>query len=356
MCSVVGCDSLRRSAQRFKLPEDPERRLEWVQFLATVNKQRFKESSWTDITICREHFNDDCFVQLTDTVQLKPGSVPTVSPQSEDPEPDLGSSKCEECVDNTDVIREHDPLRACDGPAACSEDSRPTSLGNASQEGPAHREVSSPDDPSDALISTYNRTQPRNVNRDLIRKKAALLKMTGKFVVNEKRLLQLFSSKCPSCGGELEMNKVTRGLLVIVDQQCLQCSFTYQWKSQADDGAPATEDKHLTGGSEAAATDDTHSGITGVPEIVAVIDEESDPMNETEESSEPGDMDSDEDWKPMKDFLPLGVRPIKPNEESKDAGEEEAEDHPSILPQHSQLCTDCGKFLVKESLTPVSTK
>uniref|UniRef100_A0A3B4ZX22 THAP domain-containing protein 1 n=1 Tax=Stegastes partitus TaxID=144197 RepID=A0A3B4ZX22_9TELE len=95
MCSVVGCDSLRRSAQRFKLPEDPERRLEWVQFLATVNKQRFKESSWTDITICREHFKDDCFVDLTGTVQLKPGSVPTVCPQTEEPEPD----QCEVSVD-----------------------------------------------------------------------------------------------------------------------------------------------------------------------------------------------------------------------------------------------------------------
>uniref|UniRef100_A0A3P8SFT5 C2H2-type domain-containing protein n=1 Tax=Amphiprion percula TaxID=161767 RepID=A0A3P8SFT5_AMPPE len=189
--------------------------------------------------------------------------------------------------------------------------------------------------------------QAKNVDRDLIRKKAALLKMAGKFVVNEKRLLQLFSSKCPSCGGELQMNKVTRSLLVIVDQHCLQCGYTYQWKSQADGCAPAAEDKHPTGGTEAAATDDTHSSITGVPEIVAVIDEESDAMNETEESSDPGDMDSDEDWKPVKDFFPLGVLPSQPDEESKDEGEEEASDYPSILPQHTELCTDCGKFFNK---------
>uniref|UniRef100_A0AAQ5XKE0 C2H2-type domain-containing protein n=1 Tax=Amphiprion ocellaris TaxID=80972 RepID=A0AAQ5XKE0_AMPOC len=99
--------------------------------------------------------------------------------------------------------------------------------------------------------------------------------------------------------------------------------------------------------SQAAATDDTHSGITGVPEIVAVIDEESDAVNETEESSDPGDMDSDEDWKPVKDFFPLGVLPSQPDEESKDEGEEEAADYPSILPQHTELCTDCGKFFNK---------
>ena len=98
MCSVVGCHSGRRSVQpqRFRLPEDPERRLEWVQFLATVNKQRFKESSWTDIAICIDHFKDDCFEKVTPghsgmagRVQLKPGAVPSLSLQSgsEQPEP-----------------------------------------------------------------------------------------------------------------------------------------------------------------------------------------------------------------------------------------------------------------------------
>uniref|UniRef100_A0A4W6DVV0 THAP domain-containing protein 1 n=1 Tax=Lates calcarifer TaxID=8187 RepID=A0A4W6DVV0_LATCA len=97
MCSVVGCDSWRRSAQRFKLPEDPERRLEWVQFLATVNKQRFKESSWTDITICSEHFKGDCFIYAapTGTVLLTPSAVPSVCLQSEsqEPQPDVERPK-----------------------------------------------------------------------------------------------------------------------------------------------------------------------------------------------------------------------------------------------------------------------
>ena len=83
MCSVVGCDSWRRSAQRYKLPEDPERRLEWVQFLFEVNGQRLKESSWTDITICSEHFTEDCFLIRTGKVQLKSSAVPSVCIKSE---------------------------------------------------------------------------------------------------------------------------------------------------------------------------------------------------------------------------------------------------------------------------------
>ncbi|XP_042354262.1 zinc finger protein 429-like [Plectropomus leopardus] len=113
MCSVVGCDSGRRDAQRFKLPEDPERRLEWVQFLATVNKQRFKESSWTDITICSEHFKCDCFDDLTpsgsdlaDTVQLmlKPSAVPSLSVQSESGGPETNLKSPEEAA-STDGTR-----------------------------------------------------------------------------------------------------------------------------------------------------------------------------------------------------------------------------------------------------------
>ncbi len=81
--------------QRFKLPEDPERRLEWVQFLAKVNKQRFKESSWTDISICRDHFEDACFESVMTVLSasesgvtgkvkltLKPGAVPSLHPWS----------------------------------------------------------------------------------------------------------------------------------------------------------------------------------------------------------------------------------------------------------------------------------
>ncbi|XP_049889406.1 peroxynitrite isomerase THAP4-like [Epinephelus moara] len=79
-CSVVRCDSWRRSALLFKLPEDPERRLEWVQLILEVNGQQLKESSWTDITICNEHFTGDSF---EDTGQLKLSAVPTLCVKSE---------------------------------------------------------------------------------------------------------------------------------------------------------------------------------------------------------------------------------------------------------------------------------
>uniref|UniRef100_A0A3B4ZVT5 THAP domain-containing protein 1 n=1 Tax=Stegastes partitus TaxID=144197 RepID=A0A3B4ZVT5_9TELE len=79
MCSVDGCNSFRRNAKRFKLPKDPEERLEWIQFVLDVNGQRLKESTWTDITICSEHFTNDCFVNKSPTGRLKPGSVPSLS-------------------------------------------------------------------------------------------------------------------------------------------------------------------------------------------------------------------------------------------------------------------------------------
>jgi len=97
MCSVCGCDSWRRSAQSFKLPEDPERRLEWVMYIAEVNKQRFKESSWTDIAVCSEHFAGECFVNVSGSVQLKPGAVPSLCVSS-GPDKPVGSPGCEVSV------------------------------------------------------------------------------------------------------------------------------------------------------------------------------------------------------------------------------------------------------------------
>lgn len=97
MCSVVGCDSDPSVAPRFKLPKDPERRLEWVQFLATVNKQRFKESTWTDIAICSRHFTNDCFKNLAHLARingkarltLKPSAVPSACFQSGETQPSV---------------------------------------------------------------------------------------------------------------------------------------------------------------------------------------------------------------------------------------------------------------------------
>ncbi|XP_041805567.1 transcriptional repressor CTCF-like isoform X2 [Chelmon rostratus] len=352
MCSVVGCYSWRRTAQRFKLPEDPERRLEWVQFLATVNKQRFKESSWTDITICSEHFKDDCFESVTPShsgvtgkvqLTLKPSAVPSLCLQSEadEPEPHLERPECVEPVETTDATCQRAILQTCDG--LYSEESRLTSTAHGS---PVPRGGST--DTPDVFISVYGQMHPNNMNIDLIREKAALLQMKGKYVVNEKRLLQLFSCKCPLCGSKVKVEKVTCGLLIILNQQCLQCQYRNQWKSQVNASVPAAEDQHLTGGSDvtpevqqAQATDDTDSNITGVPEIVAVIDDESDAMDDTEESGDQGDMDSDEDWKPAKHFQ-------KETDDKTKNEEEESHDYPPLATTHSQLCTECGMFFNKQ--------
>uniref|UniRef100_A0A3Q3R202 C2H2-type domain-containing protein n=1 Tax=Monopterus albus TaxID=43700 RepID=A0A3Q3R202_MONAL len=177
--------------------------------------------------------------------------------------------------------------------------------------------------------------------------RAALLKMKGKYIVNEKRLLQLFSCKCPSCGCKLKTEKVTLGLFIILNQQCLQCEYRNQWKSQVNTSIPTAEEQHLRGCTEvisetqkAAPTDDTHISITCVPEDVAVADEES----ESEVSSDQGDMDSDEDWKPAKHLFPTGVLQKAPGEETEDEDEEEDYDSPPPLPKHSQLCAECGLF------------
>ncbi|KAF3699345.1 Zinc finger protein 813 [Channa argus] len=324
MCSVVGCGSWRRRTQRFRLPEDPEKRLEWVQFLASVNKQRFKESSWTDITICGEHFKADCFENpspdhlcVAGGVQLKPSAVPSVCPRSEQDEPEP-IVETPECVVNA-------------------------------QGGPVSKGVSCSE--TKVFISAYGQMKPIHVNSDLIREKATLLKMKDKHVVNEKRLLQLFSSKCPSCGSKLEMEKVTYGVLLILNQQCLQCEYRNQWQSQVSDRVPTDEEQHLAGATEiipeAEPTDDAHFSDTGVPETVAGIDEENDPIDETEETSDQSDMDSEEEWKPVNNLFSARVLQKKPKEKYQDAGEGEYEYYPSHTPRYtkySQLCTECGMF------------
>ncbi|XP_040912008.1 zinc finger protein 239-like isoform X2 [Toxotes jaculatrix] len=315
MCSVVGCDSLRRSAQRFKLPEDPEKRLDWVQFLATVNKQRFKESSWTDITICNEHFTDDCFVNLasTGTVQLKPSAVPSLCAKSE---PD------QEPVETPDVASQCDQLKTCDSPSSCSEESSQTTM-------------AVPVSPvlSDTSDTDYAQMLQKIVNIDMIREKAALLQMKGKYVVNENRLLQLFSSKCPLCGSKVKVEKVIHGVLVILNQQCLQCEYRNQWKSQVNARVPRAEDQHLIGGKDV---------------ISETVSEESDPLDETEESSDQGHMDSDEDWKPTKELILANKLQNESDEETEDDEIEEYIDYPSLTPKHTQLCTECGRFFNKQ--------
>ncbi|XP_023261165.1 zinc finger protein 236-like [Seriola lalandi dorsalis] len=330
MCSVVGCDSSRRSAQRFKLPEDPERRLEWVQFLFEVNGQRLKESCWTDITICSEHFTGDCFRNLgaTGTAQLKHGVVPSLCIKSEpdELESDPESPKYEEPVGTPQVDSHCEQLKACDSPSSYSEGS-----GLASVAVPVSPV---PSDTSDVFMSDHGHILQKIVNIDMIREKAALLQMKGKYVVNEKRLLQLLSTKCPLCGSKVKVQKIIHGILIVLNQQCLQCEYRNQWKSQVNATVPPAVYQDPTGGTEVT------------PETAS---EESDPMNETEESSDQGDMDSDDDWKPVRDLLPSGVLHNESDEETDDEDDEVDENdiYPPLAPKHSQLCTECGRFYSK---------
>lgn len=59
--------------------------------------------------------------------------------------------------------------------------------------------------------------------------------------MNEKCLLQLFSHKCPSCGSKVKTEKVIYGVLIVVNQECLQCEYRNQWKSQVNASVPTAE-------------------------------------------------------------------------------------------------------------------
>lgn len=72
------------------------------------------------------------------------------------------------------------------------------------------------------------------------------------------------------------------------------------------------------------------------------MNEESDPEDEPEESSDPGDVDSDEDWKPAAGAFTVKLFPAKRNEEV-----DERADYSGCLetaPPYNRLCTDCGTF------------
>ncbi|XP_017277893.1 uncharacterized protein LOC108239600 [Kryptolebias marmoratus] len=334
MCSVAGCSSGRLRAARFKLPEDPEERLDWVMFLAKANKQRFKESSWTDITVCSEHFTEDCLVRETDPVRLKPGAVPSVCLMCGPDEP-ARSSGWEELADNSEGSDLRDPLKPCPDPAPPSEGSSLKSLGSNGDPVPTEASCS-------ADSSGCSRGHAERVNADLFKKKGALLEERGGFSVKEKRLLRLFRRKCPSCGGKLKMHKVICGVVVSFNQLCLQCDYAYEWKSQVGGSGPAAEDGHVEAGLETAVGDETPSSVSEVPVIVAVTHEESDVKSETENSSDPGDFDSDEEQKPAQDVFPIRLYPAKPSEES--GRHVEYCDYLSLTPVHSQLCADCGRF------------
>ncbi|XP_041659844.1 zinc finger protein 37 homolog [Cheilinus undulatus] len=355
MCSVVGCYSGRLGAQRFKLPEDPERRLQWVRFLAAANKQRFKESSWTDISVCIEHFKDDCFEKrLSDMAQLtlKPTAVPSLFNESEEPEAHLESPKHGESSETVEPAGQSDLVELCNSSVSSSEESVVSPA--ACQESPAPKRIASSDKPH-AITSVRGQTQAKNVNTHLLKEKAARLHMKGKYVVNEKRLFQLFNPKCPSCGSKLKMQKITYGLLFILNQQCLQCDYKNQWKSQVNANIPTDEELCQTGHKDVSSenkpdkpTDGTQSSMADVSDIVASIAEESFHMEETDESCDQDDMDSDEDWKPDGVSVPAQQK-TREEEETEEEGEDDEgdEDYPPVAHKDSELCTDCGKFFNK---------
>ena len=46
------------------------------------------------------------------------------------------------------------------------------------------------------------------------------------------------------------MEKVTSGVLIVLNQQCLQCEYRNQWKSQVNASVPAADDQTMTGGTD----------------------------------------------------------------------------------------------------------
>ncbi|KAK2822395.1 hypothetical protein Q5P01_022460 [Channa striata] len=313
LCSVVGCASWRRGAERFKLPEDPEKRLEWFQFLFDVNGQRIKESAWTDINICSEHFTEDCFEDqsLCETV-LRPSAVPKL------------------CV-NPEPGHPGEPGKSTEVACQCN-------LG-------ASINLTL----TDAITSEHCYMQHRQINTDLNTEMVALQQVEGKVVVNESCLLQLFCRKCPSCGGKLQMEKVTNGVVIVLNQQCLQCEYRNQWKSQISASIPAAEDQQLPGGTEvtvqaqkADPTDDAGSSEI-VSEILTFSDEESDPSDEGEEADK-SEVSSDGEWSPTEDILLSEDLGNDSDEETDNEGDEEKDLEFLDGLRINELCTECGSF------------
>ncbi|XP_047446585.1 zinc finger protein 252-like [Mugil cephalus] len=332
MCSVVGCDSFRRGVHRFKLPEDPERRLVWVQFLFEVNGQRLKESSWTDITICCEHFTDDSFESLTpgtDGVQLKPDAVPSLCVKSEPEDPVESPQNVVEPFRSTEVALQCDDIKTCDSPTSYTENS-PTSVADSESPSQSHS--------SNSSTSDYGEMIQQIENIDTIRKKAALLQMKGKYVVNEKWLIQLFSCRCPLCGSKVNVEKVIYGMLLVLKKQCLKCDYKNLWKSQVNARIPKGGGAAASSERTVPSTGDDQNSNTDVSETDATSDEES-----TDETEESGELELDNDWNPASD----GSTHNELCSESDEDSAYENGDYLSFFPQHSELCTDCGKFYNK---------
>ncbi|XP_030016941.1 zinc finger protein 568-like isoform X2 [Sphaeramia orbicularis] len=361
MCSVVGCESWRRSVQRFKLPEDPEMRLEWVQFLLEVNGQRLKEESWTDITVCAEHFYTDCFEKYTKsgTVQLKPSAVPlvcvksckhldlqvppvVVNSESEDahldnPVPETVDAHLHSSVpDSVDAhlhsLQNGESVETAEVACQCDK----TEMRRCLQSDPK----SSNHTLADADTSRFEKIQEA-ISTELEKEKTPFLQIKGKYVVNENCLLQLFPRTCPSCDRTLKMEKIIEGMLVILIQTCLQCEYRNEWKSQVD---PSITDQRRTRGKKKLRTDDNCSR-TVISEMHTLSNKEHDLADEEEEGEEGGEgPGSDEEWKP-EDILLAEKLKGESEEETEDESGIEEDSHLSTGGLNAnQLCTECGRF------------
>ncbi|XP_054888627.1 zinc finger and SCAN domain-containing protein 21-like isoform X1 [Poeciliopsis prolifica] len=336
MCSVVGCESWRRRAQHFILPADPERRLEWVQFLFEVNGQRLKETSWTDIRVCSEHFTRNCFLTVTraaGSTQLKSDAVPSVcSPDEPESRQDIIQPKYSDQL-------EYDQLNKCHYPTPGSTLNKEENCYLTSvPASPASSEA------SESSSSDYCKMLEKIENLDIIKEKVSMLRMSKRYIVNEKQLLQLFSATCPVCHSEVKTEKVVCGVLLVLNQQCRQCGYKNQWKNLTQNSITAVSEDHQTKCME-IFLEATSTKTVEITENVEVVDQESDHTTESEESSDPGevkdsedswDPDSEDSWDPDDELSVL---------ESENESSDEDHMHGSL--KNRELCADCGMFFVK---------
>ncbi|KAM9844435.1 uncharacterized protein ACBR49_011271 [Aulostomus maculatus] len=169
------------------------------------------------------------------------------------------------------------------------------------------------------------------------------LQAIGKFFVNENCLLQLFRRKCPLCGGKLQTEKVVHGVLVILNQQCLQCEYRNQWKSQVNAGVP-TDCQHVTRDIDVSPEGrqaDEDPGCSVSSEIVTFSDEESDPADDGEQE-DGGRRNTEAEWSPLEDLLDEEL--TQDSEEEVEADEEEEFVNPINGLKTKELCTECGCF------------
>ncbi|XP_014867728.1 PREDICTED: zinc finger protein 570-like isoform X1 [Poecilia mexicana] len=323
MCSVVGCESWRRRAQHFILPADPERRLEWVQFLFEVNGQRLKETSWTDIRVCSEHFTSNCFLTVTragGSTQLKSDAVPSVCSPDEPESKQL--NKCHGPTQGSSTLNKEENCYLTSVPAS-----------------PASSEA------SESSSSDYCKMLEKIENLDIIKEKVSMLRTSKRYIVNEKQLLRLFCATCPVCQSEVKTEKVVCGVLLVLNQQCRQCGYKNHWKNLTQNSITAMSEDHQTKCME-IFLEATSTKTAAIAENVEVVDEESDPTTETEESSDPGEVkDSDDSWDPETEDSWDPDDELSVLESENESSGEEVHLHGSLKVR--ELCADCGMFFVK---------